>query len=539
MHMEKYLILNTLSYPVLSVIMVVPLFGALLSLLLKNEQRLKVFGMFVTLLTLVLSLPLYSCFDLHTAKYQFAELRAWFPLLNLDYVVGVDGISGLLVLLTTLIMPFCVLCSWRYIGKRVGEFIFVILVMETAMIGVFVSLNTVLFYIFWEAMLIPMFLLIAVWGGARRDYASIKFFLYTLCGSIFLLVAIVALYIKTGTFFIPALMDHEFSFAYQMWIFLACALAFAIKIPMYPLHTWLPAAHVEAPTAGSVILASILLKMGGYGFLRFCLPMAPAATVYCMPYLIALSLISIIFGGYLALGQTDIKKLIAYSSVGHMGFVTLGIFLLNDQGLKGAILQMINHGITTGGLFIMVGMIYERTHSREIADNSALGMLMPVYVTFLGIFSLSSLAFPGTNSFVGEFLVLLGAFKQSSLVGFLAIPGAILAAAYMLRLLQRMVWHDSDGHGHHHEGEEGDKAHAHALVDLDLREIIIVVVLAGFVFWIGLYPAPLLKFMDASVAHLLEQLAAGGIHLPAGGGGHAESHALLELGSWFKQVMPF
>ena len=539
MHMEKYLILNTLSYPVLSVIMVVPLFGALLSLLLKNEQRLKVFGMFVTLLTLVLSLPLYSCFDLHTAKYQFAELRAWFPLLNLDYVVGVDGISGLLVLLTTLIMPFCVLCSWRYIGKRVGEFIFVILVMETAMIGVFVSLNTVLFYIFWEAMLVPMFLLIAVWGGARRDYASIKFFLYTLCGSIFLLVAIVALYIKTGTFFIPALMDHEFSFAYQMWIFLACALAFAIKIPMYPLHTWLPAAHVEAPTAGSVILASILLKMGGYGFLRFCLPMAPAATVYCMPYLIALSLISIIFGGYLALGQTDIKKLIAYSSVGHMGFVTLGIFLLNDQGLKGAILQMINHGITTGGLFIMVGMIYERTHSREIADNSALGMLMPVYVTFLGIFSLSSLAFPGTNSFVGEFLVLLGAFKQSSLVGFLAIPGAILAAAYMLRLLQRMVWHDSDGHGHHHEGEEGDKAHAHALVDLDLREIIIVVVLAGFVFWIGLYPAPLLKFMDASVAHLLEQLAAGGIHLPAGGGGHAESHALLELGSWFKQVMPF
>ncbi|MBN2706212.1 MAG: NADH-quinone oxidoreductase subunit M [Deltaproteobacteria bacterium] len=536
--MEKYLILNTLSYPVLSVIMVVPLVGALLSLLIRNEQQLKVFGTLVTLLTLVLSLPLYTCFDLHTAKYQFAELRAWFPLLNLDYVVGVDGISGLLVLLTTFIMPFCVLCSWRYISKRVGEFIFVILVMETAMIGVFVSLNTVLFYIFWEAMLIPMFLLIAVWGGARRDYASIKFFLYTLCGSIFLLVAIVALYIKTGTFFIPALMDHEFSFAYQMWIFLACALAFAIKIPMYPLHTWLPAAHVEAPTAGSVILASILLKMGGYGFLRFCLPMAPAATVYCMPYLIALSLVSIIFGGYLALGQTDIKKLIAYSSVGHMGFVTLGIFLLNDQGLKGAILQMINHGITTGGLFIMVGMIYERTHSREIADNSALGMLMPVYVTFLGIFSLSSLAFPGTNSFVGEFLVLLGAFKQSSLVGFLAIPGAILAAAYMLRLLQRMVWHDSDGHGHHHEGEEGDKAHAHALVDLDLREIIMVVVLAGFVFWIGLYPAPLLKFMDASVAHLLEQLAAGGIHLPAGGG-HAEAHALLELGSWFKQVMPF
>ena len=536
MHMEKYLILNTLSYPVLSLIMLVPLVGALLSLLIKNETYLKIFGLLVTLATLVLSLPLYTCFDLHTAKYQFAELRHWFPLLKLHYVVGVDGISVLLVLLTTIIMPFCILCSWNYIKKRMGEFIFVTLVMETAMIGVFISLNTVLFYIFWEAMLIPMFLLIAVWGGARKDYASIKFFLYTLCGSIFLLVAIVALYVKTGTFFIPELMDQPFSFAYQMWIFLACALAFAIKIPMYPLHTWLPAAHVEAPTAGSVILASILLKMGGYGFLRFCLPMAPAATLYCMPYFIALSLISIIFGGYLALGQTDIKKLIAYSSVGHMGFVTLGIFLLNDQGLKGAILQMINHGITTGGLFIMVGMIYERTHSREIADNSALGMMIPIYVTFLGIFCLSSLAFPGTNSFVGEFLVLFGAFKKSVVVGFLAIPGAILAAAYMLRLLQRMVWHDSDGHAHHHDEAGGDD-HGHKLTDLSFREISMVVVLAIFVFWIGLYPTPLLKVMDASVTHLLHQITAGGTPVPVAP--HEGHHALLEIGNWLKQVAAF
>ena len=537
MHMEKFLIFNTLSYPVLSVIMLVPLVGALISLLIRNELRLKIFALVVTLATFVLSLPLWTCFDPGTAKFQFAELRPWFPLLKLNYVVGVDGISVLLVLLTTFIMPFCVGCSWRYISKRLNEFVFVLLIMETAMIGVFISLNTVLFYIFWEAMLIPMFLLIAVWGGARKDYASIKFFLYTLCGSIFLLVAIVALFIKTGTFFIPALMEHEYSFAYQMWIFLACALAFAIKIPMYPFHTWLPAAHVEAPTPGSVILASILLKMGGYGFLRFCLPMAPAATIYCMPYLIALSLISIIFGGYLALGQTDIKKLIAYSSVGHMGFVTLGIFLLNDQGLKGSILQMINHGITTGALFIMVGMIYERTHSREIKDNSALGMLMPIYVTFLGIFSLSSLAFPGTNSFVGEFLVLLGAFKKSAVVGFIAIPGAILAAAYMLRLLQKMVWDKSDGHAHH---DHGDEAHGHHLSDLNLREIVMVTVLAVGVFWIGLHPEPILKIMDTSVSHLVHQINAGGaaVHPAAPHhGGHHE--ALLEFGRWCKQVMTF
>jgi NADH-quinone oxidoreductase subunit M len=277
--------------------------------------------------------------------------------------------------------------------------------------------------------------------------------------------------------------------------------------------------------------------MGGYGFLRFCLPMAPAATIYCMPYLIALSLISIIFGGYLALGQTDIKKLIAYSSVGHMGFVTLGIFLLNDQGLKGSILQMINHGITTGALFIMVGMIYERTHSREIKDNSALGMLMPIYVTFLGIFSLSSLAFPGTNSFVGEFLVLLGAFKKSAVVGFIAIPGAILAAAYMLRLLQKMVWDKSDGHAHH---DHGDEAHGHHLSDLNLREIVMVTVLAVGVFWIGLHPEPILKIMDTSVSHLVHQINAGGaaVHPVAPHhGGHHE--ALLEFGRWCKQVMTF
>ena len=276
--MEKYLIFNSTGYPLLSLLMIIPAAGAFISMAIRGDRGLKLWGLIVTLATMAISIPLYTCFDTDTARYQFAEQYYWFPALNLDYVVGVDGISVLMVLLTTFIMPLCILCSWQQIRYRLREFIVVLLLMEAAMIGVFISLNTVLFYIFWEGMLVPMYLLIAVWGGPRRDYASIKFFLYTFTGSIFLLVAIIALYISTGTFFIPALMDHGYPFTYQLWIFLAFTLSFAVKVPIYPLHTWLPAAHVEAPTAGSVILASILLKMGGYGFLRFCLPMAPAAT---------------------------------------------------------------------------------------------------------------------------------------------------------------------------------------------------------------------------------------------------------------------
>jgi len=537
--MENYLIPNTLNFPILSLLLIVPVIGAIVAMFLRGDTVLKFWALVVTLITAFISLPLWSSFDQETAKYQFVELRHWFPALNLDYVVGVDGISVLLVLLTTLVMPLCVLCSWTYIKTRWKEFVVVTLLMETAMLGVFVSLNTVLFWIFWEGMLVPMYLIIAIWGGARKDYASIKFFLYTFAGSIFLLVAIVAMYIKTGTFFIPELMAHNYSFAFQVWIFLACALGFAIKMPMFPFHTWLPAAHVEAPVAGSVILASILLKMGGYGFLRFCLPMAPAATLYFVPLLLVMSLISIVVGGYLALGQSDIKKLIAYSSVGHMGFVTLGIFLLNDAGIKGAMLQMINHGVTTGALFILIGIIYERTHSREISDNSKLGMFMPIYVTFLGIFSLSSLAFPGTNSFVGEFLVLFGAFDKYPLVGAISILGAILAAAYMLRLMQKMVWDDSDGHAHHggdHGDDHGDHSGGgHTLFDCNFREFIQLAFLTIFVFWIGLHPTPLLDMMDSSVAHLLHQIDAGSVMPEAVH--HGESHALLEnAGTWIKNL---
>jgi NADH-quinone oxidoreductase subunit M len=514
-----YLIYNPLHYPVISLILALPLLGALVTLAIPDTQGKtasfhKIWGVIVSVVTAVVALPLYNGFDPSTHLYQFAEKRAWIDAFDIHYCVGVDGISLLLVMLTVFIMPVVLLCSFSYIGQRHKEFVFSILLMETFMVGVFVSLNTLLFFIFWEAMLIPMYLLIAVWGGEKRDYASIKFFLYTLLGSVFLIVAIISIYIKTGTFFIPAIMEHQFDLGYQILIFLAFSLAFAIKVPMFPLHTWLPAAHVEAPAPGSVILASVMLKMGGYGFLRFCMPMTPGAFHVFAPVFIAISVISIIAGGYLALGQTDMKKLIAYSSVGHMGFVTLGIFVVSTMGLKGAILQMINHGITTGALFVCVGLLYERTHSREIRDNSALAGAMPLFLTFFVIFSLSSFGFPGTNSFVGEFMILIAAFKKSTVLGFCVIPGAILAAAYMLQLTQKMIWADDDGHGHKDASRKG--------WDLNVREGLTLSFLAVFVFWIGLYPTPLLAVMDTSVAHLIHQYQQGIISDPLG-----TAHAVL------------
>ncbi len=371
------------GFPFLSVIIFLPLIGALVQMFIREDNLARIWALLVTVVVAALSIPMYLGFDLNSSKYQFGEHHAWIPALNINYTVGIDGISLLLILMTTLIMPLCVLGSWRYIKKRVTAFMVCLLIMETSMIGVFCALDFVLFYILWEAMLIPMYLLIAIWGGPRRNYASIKFFLYTLAGSVLLLVAIIALYFKTGSFSIPAMMGRDYSPVFQMWVFLAFFLAFAIKVPMFPFHTWLPAAHVEAPTAGSVILASILLKMGTYGFLRFCLPITPLATVHFMPYILWLSVAGILYGGFTALAQHDMKKLIAYSSVGHMGFVTLGIFVLNPRGIEGALLQMVNHGVTTGALFFCVGMIYERTHSREIRDATGIGKLMPWYVTFL------------------------------------------------------------------------------------------------------------------------------------------------------------
>lgn len=490
--------LNT-GFPILSLLIFLPLAGAAVMLLVQNKNFCRYWSLAITGMVALLSLLLVFQFDKSSTKFQFAEHHTWVPSLNIHYTLGVDGISILLLLMTTLIMPFCVLASWNYIKERVQAFMICLLVMETAMVGVFASLDFVLFYILWEAMLIPMYLLIGIWGGPRKIYASIKFFLYTLTGSILLLIGIIYLYmVNDYSFFIPDLMWKNYSMNVQLMLFGAFFLAFAIKVPMFPFHTWLPAAHVEAPTAGSVILASILLKMGTYGFLRFALPITPLASLQMMPWILWLSIAGIIYGGFTALAQKDMKKLIAYSSVGHMGFVTLGLFLFNTMGLEGALLQMINHGVTTGALFLCVGMIYERTHSRELKLASGLGKYMPVFITFLTFFSLSSFAFPGTNSFVGEFMILAGAFENNQyfehniILGLAAIPGAILAAAYMLRMLQKIIWGGTDN---------PDQS---SIPDINIREIITLTPFLVFVFWIGLYPDFFLDYFHVSVAELLD-----------------------------------
>jgi NADH-quinone oxidoreductase subunit M len=479
------------EFPLLTVVIFLPVLAvAALAFVSDNAARWLTLG--ATLLVFLAALPLWWLFDSSSSQMQFVERASWITVPPIEYSVGVDGISFPLFLMTAFLMPFCVLVSWTAITTRVRSFMAMLLVMETAMLGVFAALDFVLFYVFWEVMLIPMYLLIGVWGGPNRLYAAIKFFLYTLAGSLLLLVAILALYFHGGhTFDIQALSRATYGPTLQALLFWAFFAAFAVKVPMFPLHTWLPDAHVEAPTAGSVVLASVLLKMGAYGFLRFTLPMLPDATAAFTPIMIALSIIAIIYGAYMALAQADLKKLIAYSSVSHMGFVTLGIFIFNVQGVEGAVMQMINHGITTGALFCCVGIIYERTHSRLIADNGGLAGPMPRYATFLVIFALSSLGLPGTNSFVGEFLVLAGTFVWSKFTATLAALGIILAASYLLWMVQRVVFgtRPADHHGR--------------LPDLSFRETATLVPLAILVFWIGLFPDPFLTKMHASVGKLL------------------------------------
>jgi NADH-quinone oxidoreductase subunit M len=485
-----------MAYPVLTTVIFLPVIGALLLLVIKREREnlIKWLSLTFTVLTFLASLPLFFRFDKNSSSMQFVEVFEWIPAWNIKYYLGVDGISVLFILLSALLGPLCVLISWNSIKDKVKEFYIALLLIEAAMIGVFCALDFFLFYIFWEAMLIPMYLIIGVWGGPRRIYSAIKFFLYTLVGSVLMLVGIIILYFQGGnTFDILALMSMKFPYKLQLILFWAFFAAFAVKVPMWPLHTWLPDAHTEAPTAGSVILAGILIKMGAYGFLRFSIPLFPEATKAMAPVALALSVIAIIYGGLICLVQSDLKRLIAYSSVSHMGFVTLGIFALNQQGLEGGILQMINHGIVTGALFLLVGVIYDRSHSREISHYGGLATVLPVYAGFFMVFTLASIGLPGLNGFIGEFLIILGGFKSSMLAGALAATGIIIGAAYMLWLYQRVFFQ-----------EVNPKVKGYK--DMDIREIVTLFPLVVLVFWIGVYPDTFLGFMHESVKELITKL---------------------------------
>ncbi len=482
--------LNT-GFPVLSTLIFLPLAAAVVLFFLRGDNTVRVFTLVVSLIECILLAPILLGFDTTTAQFQFVERHAWIEAWNIYYHLGIDGISVLMVLLTVLLLPICVLCSWKYIGQRVKEFHFCLLLMTTACIGIFSALDFILFYIFWEAMLIPMYLMIAVWGGPQRRYASLKFFLYPLAGSTLFLAAIVAFFINTGTFSIPELMEHRDAFQFQIWTFLAMALAFAIKVPLYPFHTWLPAAHVEAPTAGSVLLASILLKMGTYGFLRFCLPITPAASEFFAPLMITLALISIIVGSFLAIGQSDMKKLIAYSSVAHMGFVTLGIFVFAFRGVEGAIMHMVNHGIITGAMFLMVGLIYERSHSRELTENRGVSSYLPAYTGFLLLFGLAAFGFPGTNGFFSKLLVLLGVFEISYVLGILFVIGLLLGLAYIMRLLLNVGW-------------GSPSSFQKDWTDINVREWVYLVPLGLLVIYLGVAPGRALSFIGPSIENLLD-----------------------------------
>ena len=491
------IIFNNLGFPVLTVTTFLPLAGALLILLIKNDVLIRWLALATTAATFIVSLPIYTHFDKTSYKMQFAEIHPWIPAWNINYTVGVDGISVLFIILVTILSILCVSVSWKAIQKKTKEFFVSLLIMETAMIGVFVSLNIFLFYLFWELTLIPMFLLIGVWGGSNRIYATIKFVLFTLAGSVLMLVGIIVLYYAGGkTFDILYLSSASYPPHLQLWLFFAFFSAFAVKMPMFPIHTWLPDAHTEAPTAGSVLLAGVLIKMGAYGFLRFSLPMFPYAVKMLFIPLLALSVTAIIYGAYVTLMQSDMKRLIAYSSVSHMGFVTLGIFTLNQNGIEGGILQMVNHGIITGGLFLCVGMIYERTHTRMIEDYGGLFKTVPIFVVFFGIFTLAAIGFPGMNAFVGEFLIISGAFKANILIAALSIIGIVLGVVYMVWLYYRVALNEINPNTRSQ------------LADLDLREITTLIPLVVLVFFIGLQPGVLLSYMHVSVEHLIEHVNA-------------------------------
>ena len=485
--------------PILSIITFLPLLGAALVLMVRGDdenarRNIRMIALFATIVTFGLSLIPVWQFNPATAEFQFVEKAAWLGGV-ISYRMGVDGISMQLIILTTFLMPFCILASWVSIEKRVKEYMVAFLVLETLMIGVFCALDIVLFYLFFEAGLIPMFLIIGIWGGKRRIYASFKFFLYTLAGSLLMLLAIMAMIWTAGTSDIAELLKTGpklFSRDMQFWLWLAFFASFAVKMPMWPVHTWLPDAHVEAPTAGSVILAGVLLKMGGYGFLRFSLPMFPEASAFFAPIVFALSVIAIIYTSLVAMMQEDIKKLIAYSSVAHMGFVTMGIFAGNAEGIQGAVFQMISHGIVSGALFLCVGVVYDRMHTREIAAYGGLVNRMPIYAVIFMVFTMANVGLPGTSGFVGEFLTLMGTFKASTTVTFLAATGVILSAGYALWLYRQVIW------------GEMTKPSLKTITDVDKRELTILVPLVVLTIFFGVYPRPILATSEVAVNALVE-----------------------------------
>ncbi|MGI3127530.1 NADH-quinone oxidoreductase subunit M [Nitratireductor sp. PBL-C9] len=487
------------DWPILSTVTFLPLVGALLILLIREDgagarRNIRNVALLTTVFTFVLSLFIWAGFDPSTPSFQMVEKREWIGS-GIAYHMGVDGISMLFVILTTFLMPLCILASWNSVEHRVKEYMIAFLILETLMIGVFCALDIVLFYVFFEAGLIPMFIIIGVWGGKRRVYASFKFFLYTLLGSVLMLIAMMAIYWEAGTTDIPTLLTHVFPSGMQYWLWFAFFASFAVKMPMWPVHTWLPDAHVEAPTAGSVILAGILLKMGGYGFLRFSLPMFPVASIDLAPLVFALSVIAIVYTSLVALMQEDIKKLIAYSSVAHMGFVTMGIFAMNEQGVQGAIFQMLSHGLVSGALFLCVGVIYDRMHTREIAAYGGLVNNMPKYATVFMIFTMANVGLPGTSGFVGEFLTLLSVFKVNTWVAFFATTGVILSAAYALWLYRRVVFGSLT------------KESLKGMLDLSAREKLILYPLVVLVIFFGVYPAPLLDATAVSVEALVNNVS--------------------------------
>ncbi len=483
----------------LSLTIFLPLAGIVLLAFMKNEHQraARMTGLVASLATFGVSLGLWSGFDIADPAFQFVESVPWIPSLNVSYHVGIDGMALVLIMLTTFLTPIALIGTWRSIHHRLRDYTMMVLALEVGMVGVFAALDTFLFYVFWEAMLIPMVFIIGLWGGQDRVYAAVKFFLYTLFGSLLMLVAILALGFYASqqpggqfTTDLTVLMNvgPRLSGGIQLWLFLAFALSFAIKVPLFPLHTWLPDAHVQAPTAGSVLLAGVLLKMGTYGFIRFCLPLFPNASLAAMPYIAVLAVVGIVYGALVAMVQTDIKKLVAYSSVSHLGFVMLGIFSMTEEGMQGAIIQMVNHGLSTGALFLLVGFVYDRTHSRAIADYGGLAKVMPVYAIAMLFMSLSSIGLPGLNGFVGEFLIMMGAFRSVALgtVAYtvVAASGVILSAVYMLWMYQRVFLGPM---------REGGKYHGEFVLDLDRREIGSLIPLVVFIVWIGVFPGTFLN----------------------------------------------